>query len=83
MIKALKYLKDFKKDTALAVVLEVTVQLFSLSLPLLMSFIINNGIANSDLSYVKRVGLIMVLVSFVHVCLSCCGSYFSSKTSSL
>ena len=83
MIKALRYLKEFKKDTALAVVLEVTIQLFSLALPLLMSFIINNGIANSDLSYIKKIGLIMALVSAVHVCLSCFGSYFSSKTSGL
>ena len=83
MKQLLKHLKYIKKPVIAAMIFAVLSQLSNLTLPLLMSSIINNGIANSDLSYVKRVGLIMVLVSFVHVCLSCCGSYFSSKTSSL
>lgn len=83
MIKALKYLKRIKKDAIIALISVLVTQVFSLALPLLMSFIINNGIANSDLDYIKKIGLVMGAVSVLHVFVSVISSYFSSKTSEL
>lgn len=83
MIKALKYLKRIKKDAIIALISVLVTQVFSLALPLLMSFIINNGIANSDLDYIKKIGLVMGVVSVLHVFVSVISSYFSSKTSEL
>ncbi|MBR5437640.1 MAG: ABC transporter ATP-binding protein [Clostridia bacterium] len=57
-------------------------QICSLSLPLLMSAIINNGIANGDISYIKNTGIVMMCVSAFGVGVSVLNSYFSSKTSS-
>ncbi len=81
MIELLKKLKHIKVTVAAAMVFVVLAQLCSLSLPLLMSDIINTGIANRDINYVIKVGIIMMCVSAVGVCISVCNSYFSSKTS--
>lgn len=56
-------------------------QICTLSLPVLMSQIINNGIANGDVPYIKKVGIIMMCVSAFGVGVSVISSYFSSKTS--
>ena len=56
-------------------------QVCSLSLPLLMSEIINNGIKNGDIPYIIKVGVIMMCVSAFGVGVSVLNSYFSSKTS--
>ncbi|MBR6567304.1 MAG: ABC transporter ATP-binding protein [Clostridia bacterium] len=56
-------------------------QVSNLSLPLLMSEIINNGIANGDMSYIVKIGTIMMAVSAFGVCVNVINSYFSSKTS--
>lgn len=81
MIKVLKNLKLIKKDAMLAMIFVVLSQVATLLLPLLMSMIINNGIANSDMEYIKRVGIIMIGVSALGVFISGLNSYYSSKTS--
>lgn len=58
-------------------------QLGSLVLPLLMSMIINNGIQNSDMDYIKKIGIIMMCVSAFAVVIAGFNSYYSSKTSAL
>lgn len=58
----------------------VVSQLGSLVLPLMMSSIINNGIANGDIAYIKEMGIYMMLVSALAVVIACFNSYYSSKT---
>ena len=53
----------------------------SLILPLLMSMIINNGVANGDTEYIKKIGIIMMAISGAAVVIAGFNSYFSSKTS--
>lgn len=53
----------------------------SLILPMMMSSIINNGIANEDMNYIKNVGILMMAVSALGVIISVLNSYYSSKTS--
>lgn len=79
----LKHLKYIKKPVFAAMIFAVLSQISNLTLPMLMSSIINNGIANSDIDYVKRVGLIMMGISALGVAIAVCNSYFSSKTSAL
>lgn len=80
MIRLLKHLKYLKKPAIAAMIFVVLSQGSSLILPLLMSSIINNGIANEDMQYIKQVGIIMMAVSAVGVIISILNSYFSSKT---
>lgn len=83
MKQLLKHLKYIKKPVFAAMLFAVLSQISNLTLPMLMSSIINNGIANSDIDYVKRVGLIMMGISALGVVIAVYNSYFSSKTSAL
>ncbi len=83
MIRLLKHLKTIKKPVIAAMIFAVLSQLGSLVLPLMMSTLINNGIANADLDYIKKMGIYMMLVSAVAVVIACLNSYYSSKTAAL
>lgn len=83
MKQLIKHLKNIKKPVIAAMIFAVLSQLSNLSLPVLMSAIINNGIANSDIDYVKKVGLIMMCLSALGVAIAVGNSYFSSKTSAI
>lgn len=80
MIKALKYLRPIAGTVVLAIIFVVFVQALSLTLPLLMSLIINNGISAGDMDYIKRTGLMMAGVSALNILVSVLSSYFTSKT---
>lgn len=80
MIKALRYLKQIKGSAVASMILVVLAQLTTLTLPLLMSLIINNGISASDMAYIKNVGLAMGGMSALSVAISIVSSYYSSKT---
>ncbi|MGN0468706.1 MAG: ABC transporter ATP-binding protein [Acutalibacteraceae bacterium] len=80
MIKALNYLKQIKGSTAASMILAVLNQLTGLTLPLLMSLIINNGISAGDMNYIKQVGILMAAVSALNVFIAVLSSYYSSKT---
>lgn len=56
-------------------------QVSNLSLPLLMSEIINKGIKYGDIPYIVKVGAIMMCLSAFGVGVNVLNSYFSSKTS--
>ncbi len=80
MIRLLSYLKTIKKPVIAAMIFAVVSQLGSLVLPLMMSSIINEGIANGDVAYIKETGMYMMLVSALAVIIACFNSYYSSKT---
>ncbi len=80
MVKVLRYLKPIRKDVGLSMIFIVLGQLMTLVLPLLMSMIINNGIKNADMDYIKRIGLLMIAVSIVGVVISSFSSFYSSRT---
>ena len=83
MKQLLKHLKYIKKPVIAAMIFAVLSQISNLTLPVLMSSIINNGIADSDIDYVKKMGLIMMGISAVSVVIAVFNSYFSSKTSAV
>lgn len=80
MVRLLGYLKTIRKPVIAAMIFAVVSQLGSLVLPLMMSSIINNGIANGDIAYIKEMGLYMMLVSAAAVIIASFNSYYSSKT---
>lgn len=81
MIRLVKYLKQIKKSAVAAMIFVVLSQVSNLTLPLLMSQIINNGIANGDIPYIIKIGTVMMCVSAFGVGVNVINSYFSSKTS--
>ena len=81
MKQLMKHLKHIKKPVIAAMIFAVLSQISNLTLPMLMSSIINNGIAYGDIDYIKKVGLIMMGISALGVVIAVFNSYFSSKTS--
>ena len=80
MVRLLGYLRTIKKPVIAAMIFAVVSQLGSLVLPLMMSSIINNGIANGNIDYIKEMGIYMMLVSALAVIIASFNSYYSSKT---
>ena len=80
LIRLLKYLKSMKGSTIAAMFFVVISQAGSLILPVLMSMIVNNGIANKDIDYITKIGTIMMCVSAFAVIIATFNSYFSSLT---
>ena len=69
-----------KGSTVAAMFFVVIAQAGSLILPVLMSMIVNNGIANRDMEYITEIGTIMMCVSAAAVIIATFNSYFSSLT---
>lgn len=80
LIRLLKYLKTMKGSTLAAMFFVVISQAGSLILPVLMSMIVNNGIANEDIDYISKIGTVMMCVSAAAVVIAGFNSYFSSLT---
>lgn len=76
-----KYIKPYLPAFILGPLLMLTEVFGEIMLPKLMSLIINNGVANRDMSYIISVGLIMILTSLIMAIGGIGGAYFSSKAS--
>ena len=79
MKKLLVYLKDYKKETVLAPLFKMLEATFELFLPLVMAAIIDQGIGSSNVSYVLRMGGVMILLGVIGLVCSITAQYFSAK----
>ena len=79
MHKVLKFLKPYKGAVIASLFLSLFNYAMQLILPALMSAMINTGIAQGRLSFVKITGILMALLSFIAVLAAISGSYYSSK----
>ena len=70
MKKLLVYLKDYKKETVLAPLFKMLEATFELFVPLVMAAIIDQGIGSGNVSYVLRMGGVMILPSDCTITLS-------------
>lgn len=79
MKRLLRYLKDYKKETVLAPTFKLLEAVFELFVPLVMANIIDIGIANSDMGYIGKMGLCLVLLAVVGLTVSITAQFFSAK----
>ncbi len=79
MKKLLVYLKDYKKETVLATLFKMLEATFELFVPLVMAAIIDQGIGSSNVSYVLRMGGVMILLGVIGLVCSITAQYFSAK----
>ena len=63
--KLLNYVAEFKKDTILTPIYVALEAIMETIIPLLMAWIIDNGVGKGDMKYVCIVGAVMIAVSFV------------------
>ncbi|MHC1772134.1 MAG: ABC transporter ATP-binding protein [Flexilinea sp.] len=77
-LKLFKYLKEFKKYAFLAPISVIFEVIIEIILPLLMAKIIDVGIANSDLGYITKTGLLMVGAALVSMVFGAASARYAS-----
>ena len=79
MKRLLTFFKDYKKETVLAPLFKLLEASFELMIPLVVAAIVDEGIGGGDISYVYRMGGIMVLLGAVGLIAAVTAQYFSAK----
>ena len=79
MRKLLKFLKDYKKETVLAPLFKLLEASFELLIPLVVAAIVDKGIGGGELSYVYKMGGIMVLLGIVGLIAAVSAQFFAAK----
>lgn len=65
MLKIARFLKAYKKQVILGPIFKLIEAIFELIVPIIMAKIIDIGIVNKDISYVLRMGGLLVLIGIV------------------
>ena len=81
MKKFSKYIKKYKAAFILAPVFMLSEVFGEIWLPKLMSLIINEGVANRDVGYIVRIGLVMLAAVILMIIGGTLGNYFAAKAS--
>jgi len=83
MIKKLvSYVAEFKGDSILTTVYVALEVVMETIIPLLMAWIIDNGVGKRDVKYVCIVGAIMLVVSFLSLTFGALGGKYAASASS-
>lgn len=81
MSKLLKYLKKYKIESILAPFFKLIEVAFELTVPLIVSTIIDVGIENGDKVYIIKRCLLLSLFGILGLCSTLVAQYFSAKAS--
>ena len=79
MKKLLVYLKDYKKESVLAPLFKMLEASFELFVPLVVTAIIDVGIANRASGYILKMCLVMVALGVIGLACSVTAQYFAAK----
>ncbi|MDO5424570.1 MAG: ABC transporter ATP-binding protein [Eubacteriales bacterium] len=79
MKKLLVYLKSYRKETILAPLFKLLEASFELLVPLVVSAIIDTGIANQDNGYVVRMSMVLVAFGLIGLLCAVTAQYFAAK----
>jgi len=79
MRKLLIYLKNYKKESILAPIFKMIEAILELFVPIVMSRVIDVGIANSDKTYVIKMCLILILLGLTGLTCAITAQYFAAK----
>ncbi len=80
MLRLFRYLKPYAPMVALALLMEFASSMAELSLPALMSVIVDKGVAAGDIAVIWRTGAQMLAIAFVGVAANLTGGFFASKS---
>ncbi|MBE7091879.1 MAG: ABC transporter ATP-binding protein [Clostridiales bacterium] len=80
MIKLLKLLGKYKKETVLGPLLKMAEALFELFVPLVVASLIDKGIKGGlGMPHILKMSLILVLFAFLGLLFSVCAQFFAAK----
>lgn len=79
MKQLMMYLKDYKKESILAPLFKLLEAFFELLVPLVMANIIDYGISNRNMGYIRKMGLLLLLLGVVGLASSITAQFFAAK----
>ena len=65
MLKIARFLKNYKKQVILGPIFKLIEAIFELIVPIIMAKIIDIGIQNKDISYVLKMGFLLVIIGII------------------
>lgn len=75
----IRFLKGYKKECILAPLFKMLEAIFELFVPLVVSSIIDNGIANADKAYIMKMCFMLILLAVIGLTCAITAQYFSAK----
>lgn len=83
MIKKLaSYVKEYKKDAILTPIFVIFEVIMEIIIPYLMAKIIDIGIQNSDVKYILKIGIFLIVSAILSLTFGMLSGRFASKASS-
>lgn len=79
MYKLMRYLRHYKKETVIGPLFKLLESSFELIVPLVMARIIDVGIKNNDLTYILKLGVLLVILGVLGLSCSLTAQYFAAK----
>lgn len=79
MKKLLRYLRNYKKESVIGPLFKMLEACFELIVPLVMANIIDIGIQNKDMTYIWKMGVILVLFGVLGLSCSLTAQFFAAK----
>ena len=74
-------MKKYKWSTIFAPLSIIAEVLLEITIPVLMSRIVDNGIPNKDLAYIVKIGMLMVIMAIAGMCAGALSSRLAAKAS--
>ncbi|MBQ9609436.1 MAG: ABC transporter ATP-binding protein [Lachnospiraceae bacterium] len=82
MLKTLgKQIKEFKTASILTPICMILEVVFDMIIPLLMGKIVSNGIEKEDMSYIVKIGIVMIILALCGLLSGILGGVFGAKAS--
>ena len=81
LLKLTRFLKGYKKNVFLGQFFKLLEAIFELTIPTLMALVIDNGVKNRDVSYILKIGGLMILIAAIGVICAFICQYYASIAS--
>ena len=79
--KLASYIGEFKRASILTPLFMILEAICEVIIPLLMAAVIDNGVNNSDMGYIAKVGILMLIVSMLSLACGALGAKYGANAS--
>ena len=79
MKKILKYITEYRKECILGPLFKLLEACFDLTVPLVMSWLIDRGISQNDVPYIWKMGGLLLILAAIGLTCSITAQYFAAK----